>query len=1725
MINYNTRQRSFSGDNPSTARSPRMNLSMFQKSRRLVLLLAAFLFVSVSAMASHFRYGLVTATRISETSTTVTYRFNVNLAWRTGSAASSAYFTISGGNSGSFYVSMINVASSGGDWIDGTGQSADITLNKTSTPTRVTYYSCCKISTIQNNSDGNWDVYTVLNTAASGSTPLSTMPAIINMPIGSTSASFSIPASDPDAGSTLTFGYPDFTSGNLSGQSEPSGFSINSTTGVMTMNTVGKTAGDQYNAMVTVTDNQGNQIMLDFLINMVGESNPPEFDYTVTPANGTGFNLVVGETASFVIKATDPDAGSTVSLSASGLAGDITTSNFSPAFPATGNPSATTFTYTPGTANLGTTVVLNFIATDNVGVQANTSIYITVVAEPAPVFVNPTPIQASIRSILAGESISDTIVAQNSIGSNISIAYATIPSGATTSPTVPTTGANPGYTIMNYSTSGASDFGEKSVSFQAVLSSTPSIFASRNYTIVVNSLPTFTSTPITTASACGTYSYNVVATDPDIAYGDVVEIESHHTLPSWLTIVQTGNGTATLVGSPSNADTGTYHIGLVAADMFHHNYDEVEQEFEIVVTPSPLVGTISGNDGVFAGNSITLTGSTSYGDWSSSSNSIATVSSTGVVTGVSDGVATITFSNTGGCTDYDTHNVTVKECSANATLVFNYTGSAQTWTVPDGITSIDVTLTGAEGGVSYYDASRGSHAGRGGKVTATLAVTPGQVLNLYVGGKGQDFTNVSGVQAMGGYNGGGNGGAYGYYSAGGGGASDIRIGGTSLSDRVIVAGGGGANGYGYYGTQGGHGGGTTGANGEAYSSYGAATGGSQTSGGIGGTYSSSSSVYQGDAGTLGQGGEGSYYYGGGGGGGYYGGGGAGYLGSGGGGSSFANGTYASSVVHTQGYQTNNGQIIIAFEQPLIEITTQPTNTSACSGNTASFSVAATLGYSAPALTYQWQENNGSGYSNISGATSSTLSFTASAAQNGYQYRCNIAGICDQTATSDAATLTISSAPAITVCPSAVTVDVETGTCGNSSVSYSAATVTGTAPTVTYSNASGSTFSVGTTAVTVNATNSCGSASCSFNVTVNDNENPTITAPSSVSVNADAGACAATGISLGSATTADNCGIASVTNDAPSSFGVGVTTVNWTVTDVHGNTATATQTVTVADNQNPTITAPANVSVNADAGACAATGVSLGSATTADNCGVASVTNDAPSSYSVGTTTVNWTVTDVHGNTATTTQTVTVADNQNPTITAPANVSVNADAGACAATGVTLGSATTADNCGVASVTNDAPASYSVGTTTVNWTVTDVHGNTATATQTVTVSDDQNPTITAPSDVTVSANEGECAATGYTLGSATTADNCGVASVTNDDAGTYAVGTHTVNWTVTDIHGNTATTTQTITVVDTENPIARCHNHTLNLSGGSGTITASDVNDGSSDNCGIASMTVSPSSFTCADAGENTVTLTVTDIHGNVSTCTSTVTVQYQPSAVAIDVTPSSSIYTGGVATTIYLGYGAQTATLSATGTGGSGFTYSWAPGTALSCTSCANPVFAPTTPGSYTYTVTATNSNGCSTTNTITMCVINAKGTKKNKVLLCHVPPGNPSAAHTLSISASAVPAHLSLHSGDRLGACGSTCGGSSKPGQAIDAQVFDSKQFSMLVYPNPFNNEIHVDIESDNSTADVILYDVTGRTREVKIGQDISSSIIIGQDLPAGIYILEVRQKDVSKKVKITKL
>ena len=127
------------------------------------------------------------------------------------------------------------------------------------------------------------------------------------------------------------------------------------------------------------------------------------------------------------------------------------------------------------------------------------------------------------------------------------------------------------------------------------------------------------------------------------------------------------------------------------------------------------------------------------------------------------------------------------------------------------------------------------------------------------------------------------------------------------------------------------------------------------------------------------------------------------------------------------------------------------------------------------------------------------------------------------------------------------------------------------------------------------------------------------------------------------------------------------------------------------------------------------------------------------------------------------------------------------------------------------------------------------------------------------------------------------------SSTNPASGTaFPIGTKTLSFTASDGCGNTKTCSFTITVVGNSNPctgdvtkpIAKCKTMTVYLNpSGKATISGSDINNGSTDNCSTAlSFAVSPNTFDCSKIGSNTVILTATDAASNNSTCSTIVNV-------------------------------------------------------------------------------------------------------------------------------------------------------------------------------------------------------------------------------------------------------
>jgi gliding motility-associated-like protein len=188
----------------------------------------------------------------------------------------------------------------------------------------------------------------------------------------------------------------------------------------------------------------------------------------------------------------------------------------------------------------------------------------------------------------------------------------------------------------------------------------------------------------------------------------------------------------------------------------------------------------------------------------------------------------------------------------------------------------------------------------------------------------------------------------------------------------------------------------------------------------------------------------------------------------------------------------------------------------------------------------------------------------------------------------------------------------------------------------------------------------------------------------------------------------------------------------------------------------------------------------------------------------------------------------------------------------------------------------------IGLNSVVLTVTDNEGKTSICTATVNVEDKTNPVILCKNitlylddsgngtlkvaDINNGSND-NCSS-GLVLNLSRTSFNC-------SDIGSPVI----VTLIGIDASGNTSSCTSQVTVLDTIAPVINYKPFTLVLgSSGSGTLLPQDIDNGSYDNCGTVSLSVSPGSFSCIDLGQKTVKLTALDSHGNSSSRNVTVTI-------------------------------------------------------------------------------------------------------------------------------------------------------------------------------------------------------------------------------------------------------
>ena len=366
--------------------------------------------------------------------------------------------------------------------------------------------------------------------------------------------------------------------------------------------------------------------------------------------------------------------------------------------------------------------------------------------------------------------------------------------------------------------------------------------------------------------------------------------------------------------------------------------------------------------------------------------------------------------------------------------------------------------------------------------------------------------------------------------------------------------------------------------------------------------------------------------------------------------------------------------------------------------------------------------------------------------------------------------------------------------------------------------------------------------------------------------------------------ADFCGLSRVyTNDTSfTCSNIGLNTVSLIAIDLNGNTDSCSAIVTVIDTTSPTAICQ-NITVYLDATGQVTIDSSMIDNGSTDNCSIVSMTLSQTNfdCNSIGVNSVTLTVTDGSGNSNNCSATVNVLDTVNPTPTCTDTTIYLSTSGLATITNSYVENGST-DNCGIDSIwlskyTFDC---YDFGNDTIQLYARDSSGNVDSCSAIIHIMDTVNP-IAICKDTTVYLGSSGMFIIDSSYINNNSQYGCDILSIvlSQDTFGCPELGNNSITMVVTDQNLNTDSCNAIVTVLDTTSPTAICQNITVYLDAtGQVTIDSSMIDNGSTDNCSIVSMTLSQTNFDCNSIGVNTVTLTVTDGSGNSDNCSAIVNV-------------------------------------------------------------------------------------------------------------------------------------------------------------------------------------------------------------------------------------------------------
>ena len=461
----------------------------------------------------------------------------------------------------------------------------------------------------------------------------------------------------------------------------------------------------------------------------------------------------------------------------------------------------------------------------------------------------------------------------------------------------------------------------------------------------------------------------------------------------------------------------------------------------------------------------------------------------------------------------------------------------------------------------------------------------------------------------------------------------------------------------------------------------------------------------------------------------------------------------------------------------------------------------------------------------------------------------------------------------------------------------------TPPTITFSDSYDTTCgTIETITRTWTAQDACDNpiATCIQIITIVDQTPPVASCPADISVDTDLNQCSA--VVDYSIEGTDSCGSVTITQTSGlvsgSMFPIGNTLNEFEIVDDCGNISECSFTVTV-ENSNSTAAICQDITIQLDALGSATISPSDINGSTGTLCNTPNVSIDISTFTcdNLGQNNVTLTVVDDTGNTTTCVAVVTVEDMIAPQVICQ-NITLQLNASGTASITAAMLDGGSTDACGIQTLEVDITTfdCSNIGITNeVLFTVTDASGNTSSCTAEVTVEDTTAP-LASCQDITVALGEnGSVTITPADIDQGST-DNCGgiTFEITPTTFDCSNIGTNQVSLMVTDGNGLTSECFATVTVIDNTAPTAICQDITISLNQEyEATITAADINGGSTDNCAITNSSIDINFFDCSSIGANIVTLNVIDQSGNEATCTATVTVVegiFTPNAVCQSVT-------------------------------------------------------------------------------------------------------------------------------------------------------------------------------------------------------------------------------------------